>query len=60
MRRGFPYLLAGLDGDVLGEDLLGLGCHLGLRLDLLEVLTGQPELQVLLAELCAQEGLEHG
>lgn len=53
-----PHLLAGLDGDVLSEDLLGLGDHLGLGFDLLELLTGQPELQVLLTELSAQEGPE--
>lgn len=53
-----PHLLAGLDGNVLGKDLLGLGDHLGLGFDLLEFLTGQPELQVLLAELGAQEGPE--
>lgn len=53
-----PHLLAGLDGDVLSKDLLGLGDHLGLGFDLLELLTGQPELQVLLTELGAQEGPE--
>lgn len=51
-------LLARLDGDVLRKDLLGLGGHLGLRLDLLVLLARQPEFQILLAELGAQESSE--
>lgn len=53
-----PHLFAGLNGDVLGEDLLSLGGHLGLRLDLLVILARQPEFQILLAELGAQERSE--
>ena len=53
-----PHLLAGLDGDVLRKDLLGLGDHLGLGFDLLVLLACQPELQVLLTELSLQESTE--
>lgn len=52
------YLFARLDSNVFGEDLPGLGYHLGLRLDVPVFLTCQPELQVLLTELGVQERTE--
>ena len=44
--------------DEILVDLLGLGGHLDWVLGLLEVLTGHPELNVLLTELRLQEGTE--
>lgn len=42
------------------EDPVGLGGQLGFRPGLFEVLTRQPKVKVLLAELCLQEGVEGG
>lgn len=44
--------------DKLLKDPVGLGGQLGFRPGLFEVLTCQPEVKVLLAELCLQEGVE--
>lgn len=44
--------------DKLLKDPVGLGSQLGFRPGLFEVLTCQPEVKVLLAELCLQEGVE--
>lgn len=42
------------------EDPVGLGGQLGFRAGLFEVLTRQPKVEVLLTELCLQEGVEGG
>lgn len=60
LERFHAHLLTGLDGDVFCKDFLGFGCHLGLRFDFLVILAGQPEFQILLAELGAQESSERG
>jgi len=58
-RGALPTHLAGsLHVNELLEDALCLGCQLGCRAGLLEVLAGQPELQVLLTELSLQESTE--
>lgn len=44
--------------DEVFVDLLGLGCHLHGVLDLLEVLAGHPELNVLVTELGLEEAAE--
>lgn len=52
------YLSRGLSLDVAFEDLFGPGGHPERRPDLLVILTHHPELNVLIAELGLQEGLE--
>lgn len=51
-------LFRGFAADELLKDPVSLGGQLGSRVDLLVLLTGQPELQVLLTELCLQESVE--
>lgn len=51
-------LFRGFAADELLKDPVSPGGQLGGRADLLELLAGQPELQVLLAELCLQEGVK--
>lgn len=51
------HLVRGIDVDVLIENLLGFGLHLRRRHSL-EILTRNPELNVLLAELRLQKGGE--
>ena len=46
--------LGRLDGDVIVEDLARFGRDL-VRTDFIEILTGQPEFHVLLAELALEE-----
>ena len=53
-------LFGGFTADELLKDPVSPGYQLGSGPELLELLTGQPELQVLLAELCLQEGVEGG
>lgn len=52
------YLSRGLSLDVAFEDLFGPGGHPERRPDLLVILTHHPKLNVLIAELGLQEGLE--
>lgn len=54
------HLLRSLRLDEFLIDLLCPLCHLSRRLDLLVVLTGKPELEVLLTELRLQETFEIG
>lgn len=52
------YLSRGLSLDVAFEDLFGPGGHPERRPDLLVILAHHPKLNVLIAELGLQEGLE--
>lgn len=54
-----PYLSGSVSLDVAFEDLPGPGRHPEGRPDLLVILTHQPKLNVLVAELRLEEGLEH-
>ena len=56
----FCHLSGSLGLDEVLIDLPCLHSHLHGRLDLLEVLAGHPELNVLLTEFRAQEATEHG
>lgn len=50
-----PYLFRGIRLDEDGVNAFGFGQQLGLRVDALVLLAGQPELNVLLAELRPEE-----
>lgn len=56
--RLHAHLFTGLDGDEFRIDFLSFRCHLGLGFNLLVILTGQPEIQILFTKLCAQESSE--
>lgn len=50
-----PYLFRGVRFNKDCINIFGFGQQLGVRIDGLVFLTGQPELYVLLAELCPEE-----
>lgn len=56
MRRSWIYLFGRFSFDELLVNLLGSGGHSERRLDLLVILAGEPELNVLIAVLGLEEG----
>lgn len=54
-KHAAPYLFRGIRVDENGVNAFGFGQQLCLRVDGLVFFAGQPELDVLLAELCPEE-----